>query len=142
LPAAGCCPGCYRCPAWHTGAATPAAEGRAAGGTGFAGGDRHRRAAQPGLFWRRCLYPPWSDLHTPPDRHRRRATPDRRHDYWTTGSWVQAHFATRLSRRLLIITGLVLILVGIVASASVLLPAVPVFIAPLAWGVSGMGMGL
>jgi MFS family permease len=61
---------------------------------------------------------------------------------WTTGSWVQAHLAQRLSRRRTAIAGLLIIAVGIVISAAVLSPTVPVLLAPVAWGVAGLGIGL
>jgi MFS family permease len=60
---------------------------------------------------------------------------------WTSGAWVQAHLAARWDRRRLVIAGLALIVVGIVGSAAVLSPALPVLLAPLAWGVAGLGMG-
>ena len=61
---------------------------------------------------------------------------------WTAGSWLQARLAPRQSRRLLVITGLLLITLGVAGIASVLLPAVPVALAIIAWGVGGLGMGL
>lgn len=61
---------------------------------------------------------------------------------WTTGAWVQAHLAPRSSRRWVAIAGLALIIVGIVAITVVLNPAVPVLLAPVAWSVAGLGMGL
>jgi MFS family permease len=60
---------------------------------------------------------------------------------WTGGAWVQAHLAARQERRWLVIAGLALIAVGIAGSAAVLSPGVPVLLAPLAWGVAGLGMG-
>jgi MFS family permease len=61
---------------------------------------------------------------------------------WTTGAWVQAHLAARQGRRGLVIAGLILIAIGIAGVATVLAPAVPLLLAPIAWGVAGMGMGL
>jgi MFS family permease len=61
---------------------------------------------------------------------------------WTAGSWVQAHFAARQSRRLVASVGLALIGVGIVGSAAALSPATPLMLALVAWGVAGLGMGL
>ena len=60
---------------------------------------------------------------------------------WTSGAWVQAHLAARQGRRWLVVVGLALIVVGIAGVAAVLLPAVPVLLAPLAWGIAGLGMG-
>jgi MFS family permease len=61
---------------------------------------------------------------------------------WTSGAWIQAQLAPRQRRRLLVRTGLGLITIGIVGVAWTLSPAVPVLLAPAAWGVSGLGMGL
>jgi MFS family permease len=61
---------------------------------------------------------------------------------WTAGSWVQAHLAPRQGRRVLGITGLLLIAVGLAGITSVLMPGIPVVVAIVAWGVSGLGMGL
>ncbi|HEX9132027.1 MAG TPA: MFS transporter [Ktedonobacteraceae bacterium] len=61
---------------------------------------------------------------------------------WTAGSWVQAHLAPRQGRRVLGITGLLLIALGLAGITSVLMPRIPVIVAIIAWGVSGLGMGL
>ena len=61
---------------------------------------------------------------------------------WTIGSWLQARFAPRSSRRLLVGLGLVLVAVGSGGATLVLWPAVPVAVGPLAWGVAGLGIGL
>jgi MFS family permease len=56
---------------------------------------------------------------------------------WTTGSWVQAHFAQRGERRRLVVAGLALVGAGIAGSAMALDPAIPALLAPVAWGVAG-----
>jgi MFS family permease len=61
---------------------------------------------------------------------------------WTTGAGVQAHLAARSGRRGLEIGGLALLAIGIVGVAAALAPSVPVLLAPLAWGIAGLGMGL
>jgi MFS family permease len=61
---------------------------------------------------------------------------------WTTGAWVQAQLAPRGARRGFVVAGLALIVIGIAGSAATLIPAVPVAVAPIAWGVAGLGMGL
>jgi MFS family permease len=61
---------------------------------------------------------------------------------WTAGSWVQAQLAPRQGRRLLVTLGLLLLAVGLTGIASVLIPAMPAGVAPVAWGVAGLGMGL
>jgi predicted MFS family arabinose efflux permease len=61
---------------------------------------------------------------------------------WTTGAWLQARLASRQGRRQLTRAGLMVAAAGIVAAAALLLPAVPALLAPAAWGVAGLGMGL
>lgn len=61
---------------------------------------------------------------------------------WTAGSWLQARLAPRQSRRLLVTTGLLLIILGIAGIACVLLPAIPPALAIVSWGIGGLGMGL
>ena len=61
---------------------------------------------------------------------------------WAAGSWLQARFAPRSSRRRLVRLGLVLVAAGSAATALVLSPAVPPMLGPLAWGIAGLGMGL
>lgn len=61
---------------------------------------------------------------------------------WTTGSWVQARYARRIGRVVLVRSGLVLVGLGIAGVALTLSPAVSVILAPIAWGVAGLGMGL
>jgi len=61
---------------------------------------------------------------------------------WTAGSWLQARLAPRQSRRLLVTTGLLLIMLGITGIGCVLIPTVPVALAIVSWGVGGLGMGL
>jgi MFS family permease len=60
---------------------------------------------------------------------------------WTAGSWFQARVAERCSPRWLIRLGLALVIVGLGGMAALLAPAVPVWVAPLAWGVAGFGIG-
>ena len=61
---------------------------------------------------------------------------------WTAGSWLQAKLASQQGRRLLVIAGLLLIALGLGGIACVLIPGIPVAVAIVAWGVSGLGMGL
>jgi MFS family permease len=61
---------------------------------------------------------------------------------WTAGSWLQAKLAPRQGRRLLVTAGLLLIALGLAGIACVLIPGIPVVVAIVAWGVSGLGMGL
>ena len=61
---------------------------------------------------------------------------------WTAGSWTLDRLARRTSRRLLVQSGLTLIAVGMVGVGLVLIPGVPVLIAPFVWGIAGLGIGL
>ena len=61
---------------------------------------------------------------------------------WTAGSWTQARLASRRSARTLVSVGLAAVTVGVAATASVLVEAVPLPLAVAAWGVAGFGIGL
>ncbi len=61
---------------------------------------------------------------------------------WTAGSWIQARRIGRLGAARFVRTGLAVTVVGIGATALVLLPAVPVLWAVPAFAVAGFGMGL
>ncbi|HEY6284054.1 MAG TPA: MFS transporter [Ktedonobacteraceae bacterium] len=61
---------------------------------------------------------------------------------WTAGSWLQAHFAPKQGRRMLVLIGLLIVAVGIAGIAIILIPGIPALVAIVAWGVGGLGMGL
>jgi MFS family permease len=61
---------------------------------------------------------------------------------WSAGSWVQAHYASSRSRRLIIRIGLSSIMLGCAGTLLTLFDNVPVALAPIVWGVAGLGMGL
>jgi MFS family permease len=61
---------------------------------------------------------------------------------WTSGSWIQAYFAQRGLRRPLSLAGLALIIVGVAGIIVVLAPTTPIWLAPAAWGVAGLGIGM
>ncbi len=61
---------------------------------------------------------------------------------WTAGAWLQARLAPRTSHRALVAVGLLILATGIAAIAAVLHPAVPAELAPAAWAVAGLGVGL
>ena len=61
---------------------------------------------------------------------------------WTSGSWLQARFSPRTSRRRLVRLGLTGVGLGATGAALVLIPAVPAELGPLLWGSAGLGMGL
>jgi MFS family permease len=61
---------------------------------------------------------------------------------WTTGSWVQARTAARISRRAMTWFGLAVLAASFAATAAILFPWSPVIVAPVVWGAAGLGMGL
>jgi MFS family permease len=61
---------------------------------------------------------------------------------WATGSWLQDRFAARGTRRGLLVSGAVLIAVGIAMEAAVPVSSVPIWFAAVGWAVAGLGMGL
>jgi MFS family permease len=61
---------------------------------------------------------------------------------WTAGSWLQAHRSGRWTRRAMATAGMSFVAAGIVLAASALFRDVPVWVAGVAWGVGGFGMGL
>lgn len=61
---------------------------------------------------------------------------------WTAGAWIQARRIDRWGVRRLVGSGFAVVVVGIVAFALVLSPAVPVVVGLVAWTIAGLGMGL
>jgi len=61
---------------------------------------------------------------------------------WTIGSWVQARAASVGVRRSLVTSGASLIGAGIMITALVLIPQLPILVAAVGWAVAGLGMGL
>ena len=61
---------------------------------------------------------------------------------WAAGSWLQARAAAAGIRRRLVVGGVALIAAGIGTTSLVLLPASPLLVAAIGWGVAGLGMGL
>jgi len=61
---------------------------------------------------------------------------------WTAGAWVQARRIERWGPRRLIRAGFITVALGILGTALVLSPSVPILAAVGAWGVTGFGMGL
>lgn len=61
---------------------------------------------------------------------------------WTTGAWVLERVHLLSDRRVAVRAGLLLVSLGIGGMASVLSPATPLWVAPIAWGVAGLGMGI
>jgi MFS family permease len=61
---------------------------------------------------------------------------------WALGAWLQERGSRVLTSRLLVRTGFVIVVVGIALMGVSLLPAVPVAVAVVAWGIGGLGIGL
>lgn len=60
---------------------------------------------------------------------------------WSSGSWLQARSASRVSRRTLERFGLCTLALAIVITAAVLFPQLPMLLGPIGWGIAGLGMG-
>jgi MFS family permease len=62
---------------------------------------------------------------------------------WAAGSWIQARLAARGWRQWLVVTGFGLVMAGIGLETWVpLSAAAPIWLAAVAWGIAGLGMGL
>ncbi|MFE9372062.1 MFS transporter [Streptomyces sp. NPDC006711] len=61
---------------------------------------------------------------------------------WALGSYVQARPRVEAHRERFMVAGMVLVALAILAAPSVLLPAVPVWVVAVAWGVGCFGMGV
>jgi len=61
---------------------------------------------------------------------------------WTVASWLQTRLIVRVGARLLTVIGMAIIGVGSLGMILVLVPALPVWFALIAWGIAGFGMGL
>ncbi|MGH2616778.1 MAG: MFS transporter, partial [Thermomicrobiales bacterium] len=61
---------------------------------------------------------------------------------WTSGAWVQARTAARVSRRAMVWAGLAVLAAAFVVTAAVLSPRIPLLLSLVGWGVAGLGMGL
>ncbi len=61
---------------------------------------------------------------------------------WTAGSWIQARAATRTSRRRLLASGLVFLLVGGAGATAILSPLLPASVSIVAWAFAGLGIGI
>lgn len=61
---------------------------------------------------------------------------------WALGSWLQGRPQAERHREAMIRGGFVLTAVAIAGAALALVPAAPVWVAALAWGVGGIGMGM
>ncbi len=61
---------------------------------------------------------------------------------WTGGAWLQAAWARRVRRDLLVAGGLLILAVGIVGMIVVVWPWAPLALGIASWGVAGLGIGL
>lgn len=61
---------------------------------------------------------------------------------WTSGAWLQARLIGRVGAGRLVRTGFAVLLVGLVTTAIVLLPGVPLLVGIVGWAIAGFGMGL
>lgn len=61
---------------------------------------------------------------------------------WTVGSWILDRIAPWVSRRMVVVIGLILIAVSIAKFALTLLPGFPIPLSILAWALCGLGIGL
>jgi MFS family permease len=61
---------------------------------------------------------------------------------WTGGSWILAHRFEHAGPRRFLAAGASVLLIGVAGFSLILLPAVPILIGIVMWGVAGLGMGL
>lgn len=61
---------------------------------------------------------------------------------WFSGSWLQGHQQRGWTRQQLLVTGALLMCVGIVATSLAIQPATPLWFALAGWSLTGFGMGL
>ena len=61
---------------------------------------------------------------------------------WTGGAWIQAHRIERIGPLRFLVTGFVVLMLGIGGFALILIPTVPLIVAVVAWSVAGLAMGL
>jgi MFS family permease len=61
---------------------------------------------------------------------------------WSSGSWLQARTAGRVSRRAMSRIGIALLAASFIVTAVALFPTIPVSLSVPAWGLAGLGMGL
>jgi hypothetical protein len=61
---------------------------------------------------------------------------------WAAGSWYQGRRRLRVPRHMLLRMGGMLVAAGIAGAGLVLIPAVPAFVAALAWTLGAVGMGM
>lgn len=61
---------------------------------------------------------------------------------WTMGSWLQARLSPSGRRRPLVLSGLAVVTGGVLLMTALLYPRLDAHLAPLFWGVAGLGIGL
>ena len=61
---------------------------------------------------------------------------------WTAGSWTAARLVVRIGARPLVVTGMGCVTCGILLMAVTVSTSIPVAVAPVAWMIGGLGIGL
>lgn len=61
---------------------------------------------------------------------------------WTIGSWTVERTAGRIARPPIIVLGICIIVAGLAGVTVTIVTDVPIFIAIVAWGIGGLGMGM
>jgi MFS family permease len=61
---------------------------------------------------------------------------------WTGGTWIVDRFTTRIDRRVFMAAGLLCVTGEMAAMALTAIPAVPLFVAAIAWALGALGMGM
>lgn len=61
---------------------------------------------------------------------------------WTAGSWTVERLANRVARPAIMAVGMLIIVAGLAGVTATIVTDVPIFIAIVAWGIGGFGMGL
>ena len=61
---------------------------------------------------------------------------------WTAGAWLQDRRGHIWGRRKMVRRGLAILIGGVIATAGVIAPGMPVALAALTWSIAGLGMGM
>jgi predicted MFS family arabinose efflux permease len=61
---------------------------------------------------------------------------------WTGGTWIVDRFTARIDRRVFMAAGLLCVTGEMAAMALTAIPAVPLFVAAIAWALGALGMGM
>ena len=61
---------------------------------------------------------------------------------WTAGAWLQERRGHTWGRRVMVRRGIAILVGGLVATSSIVVPGVPAIVGAVAWSVAGLGMGM